>query len=107
MMLLPDRVICPNEFNLPCELKANGKVGQSTAEQAWGLNQSTRWVGAEGVLRGQASIAEFQASHNSHQGLHSRVVLEIPSEAYILQLSFQLVDRKPVIPTARRPLRPF
>lgn len=58
-------------------LEENFNQSRSPDIEHWKPRQHTRWTIEEGVLRGQPSTREFQASQDHHQGLEPR--LSIPS----------------------------
>jgi hypothetical protein len=104
LMLVPDKVLFADEFNQP---KAELKAKKNDDTEAWLPNQGTRWTIVDGVLRGRASSAEYQAAHETHKGVHPRIVLTKTPENYILRLSLRLVDGTPYEATKRRSVPPF
>jgi hypothetical protein len=74
---------------------------------AWNPNQGTQWKVTAGVLRGEASTAAFQAAHETHKGVHPRIVLTKTPADYVLRCSFRLLDGIPYDPMKRRSVAPF
>ena len=101
--LMPDQVLYQDDFSKPSEIATTKKQ----AELPWIVNQGTRWEVVEGVLRGRASSAEFQAANKTHQGVHPRIVLHATPEKYVLQFSMRLVDGIPFETGKRRSVAPF
>jgi hypothetical protein len=101
--LMPDQVLYQDDFSKPSEIATT----KQQAELPWIVNQGTRWEVVEGVLRGRASSAEFQAAHETHQGLHPRIVLQATPEKYVLQFSMRLVDGIPFEAGKRKSVAPF
>jgi hypothetical protein len=101
--LMPDQVLYQDDFSKQSEIATNKKQ----AELPWIVNQGTRWEVAEGVLRGRASSAEFQAANKTHQGVHPRIVLQATPEMYVLQFSMRIVDGMPFEPGKRKSVTPF
>ncbi|MEI7652098.1 MAG: hypothetical protein WCJ96_08830 [Verrucomicrobiota bacterium] len=104
-LLIADQPVFADDFSQPRELKA--VAAKSPTVGAWNPNQGTRWKVADGVLRGEASTAEYQAAHDTHKGVHPRIVLTKTPAEYILQLSFRLVDGKAFIAGERKSVAPF
>jgi hypothetical protein len=103
--LVPDQVVFADDFSVPRELK--GVAAKSPLIGAWNPNQGTRWAVADGVLRGEASTAAFQAAHETHKGIHPRIVLTKTPASYILRCSFRLLDGLPYDAAKRRSVPPF
>ena len=57
-------------------------------KENWKARQHTRWAIEEGVLRGQPSTKEFQASQDHHQGLEPRI--SIPSCPQEFAIAFSM-----------------
>jgi hypothetical protein len=104
-LLIPDKVIFTDDFSLPRELKA--VAAKSPQVGAWNPNQGTRWKIADGVLKGEASSAEYQAAHDTHKGVHPRIVLTKTPADYVLKFSLRLVDGKPFVAGQRKSVPPF
>jgi len=104
-MLIPDQVVFADDFSAPRELKA--LPAKSPQVGAWNPNQGTRWKVADGVLRGEASSPEFQASHDTHKGVHPRIVLTKTPADYVLKFSLRLIDGKPFVAGERKSVPPF
>ena len=83
LMLVPDKVLFEDDFSQPRELKA--VAAKSPQIGAWNPNQGTRWKVADGVLKGEASSPEFQAAHETHKGVHPRIVLTRTPADYVLK----------------------
>jgi len=103
--LLPDQKIFTDDFSEVRELKA--QPAKSPTVGAWNPNQGTRWKIEGGVLKGEASSAEYQASHDTHKGVHPRIVLTKTPADYVLKFSLRLVDGKPYLADQRRSIPPF
>lgn len=101
--LVPDQVLYADDFSKARAIAINK---QQTAEP-WVPNQGTRWEVVNGVLRGRASSAEFQASHETHKGVHPRIVLQNTPEKYALRFSMRIVDGIPFEAGKRRSVSPF
>ena len=104
-LLIPDKVIFADDFSQPRELKA--VAAKSPQVGAWNPNQGTRWVVADGVLKGAASTAEYQAAHDTHKGVHPRIVLTKTPADYVLKFSMRLIDGKPFVAGERKSVPPF
>ena len=105
LMLVPDKVLFEDDFSQPRELKA--VAAKSPKIGAWNPNQGTRWKVADGVLKGEASSPEFQAAHETHKGLHPRIVLTKTPADYVLKFSMRLIDGKPFDAGQRKSVPPF
>ena len=103
--LVPDQKVFEDDFSQVRELKA--LPAKSPAIGAWNPNQGTRWKVVDGVLRGEASAPEYQASHDTHKGVHPRIVLTKTPADYVLKFSLRLVDGKPYVADQRRSVAPF
>jgi hypothetical protein len=101
--LIPDKVLYQDDFSKPSEIATSKKQ----TELPWVINQGTRWEVVDGVLRGRASSAEYQAEHETHQGVHPRIVLQATPEKYVLQFSMRLVDGIPFDSVKRKSVAPF
>ncbi len=104
-MLIPDKVVFQDDFSQPRELKA--VAAKSPQVGAWNPNQGTRWKVADGVLKGEASSAEYQAAHDTHKGVHPRIVLTKTPADYVLKFSMRLIDGKPFVAGQRKSVPPF
>lgn len=105
LWLVPDQKIFADDFSQVRELKA--LPAKSPAVGDWNPNQGTRWKIVDGVLRGEASSAEYQAAHETHKGVHPRIVLTRTPAEYVLKFSMRLVDGKPFVADQRRSIPPF
>jgi hypothetical protein len=101
--LVPDQVLYTDDFSKPRPVAIN----RQNPTEPWMINQGTRWEMVDGVLRGRASSAEFQAKHETHKGLHPRVVLQTTPEKYVLRFSMRLIDGIPFEAGKRRSIAPF
>jgi hypothetical protein len=54
--------------------------------------QHTRWSIEDGVLRGQPSTTEFQASQNHHQGLEPRLSIPSCPDEFAIQFSIRFLE---------------
>jgi hypothetical protein len=104
-LLIPDKVVFADDFSQPRELKA--VAAKSPQVGAWNPNQGTRWKVADGVLKGEASSTEYQASHETHKGVHPRIVLTKTPADYVLKFSLRLIDGKPFVAGQRKSVPPF
>lgn len=103
LWLVPDRVIYTDDFSKPREIA----IRKQQSDKPWVINQGTRWEVADGVMRGRASSAEYQAKHETHKGVHPRIVLQTTPEKYVLLFSMQIIDGIPFDVTKRRSVPPF
>ncbi len=104
LMLQPDKVTFTDDF---AQARGPLTVKRTDTDAAWLPNQGTRWSVVDGVLRGQASSPEYQSAHDTHKGVHPRIVLAKTPENYILSLSMRLVDGTPFEAGKRRSVSPF
>jgi hypothetical protein len=104
-LLIPDKVLFADDFSHPGELKA--VAAKNPQVSTWGPNQGTRWTVADGVLKGEASTAEYQASHDTHKGVQPRIVLTRMPADYVLKFSMRLIDGKPFVADDRKSVPPF
>lgn len=104
-LLIPDKVVFADDFSEARELKA--VAAKSPQVGAWNPNQGTRWKVADGVLKGEASSAEYQAAHDTHKGVHPRIVLTKTPADYILRFSMRVIDGKPFVAGQRKSVPPF
>jgi hypothetical protein len=104
-LLIPDKVLFADDFSQAGELKA--AAAKSPQVSAWNPNQGTRWKIADGVLKGEASTAEYQTSHDTHKGVHPRIVLTKTPADYVLKFSMRLIDGKPFVAGERKSVPPF
>ena len=103
--LVPDQVLFADDFSQP---RGEIKLDRKKAPNApWVPNQGTRWEVVDGVLRGRASSPEFQASHETHRGVHPRMVLSKTPEKYVLRFSMRLIDGIPFEAGKRKSVAPF
>lgn len=105
LMLIPGDKVFRDDFSQPRELKASNPKAAELG--AWNPNQGTQWKVVDGVLRGEASTPAYQASHDTHKGVHPRIVLTKTPAEYLLQFSFRLVDGKPFVAGERKAVPPF
>lgn len=103
--LVPDQVIFSDDFAQPRgELQVNRR---NQPEAPWMPNQGTRWTVVDGVLRGQASSPDYQAKHDTHKGVHPRIVLTKTPDKYVLRFSMRLIDGVPFEAGKRKSVAPF
>ncbi len=109
LMVETDKVIFLDDFTQAREIKAaaGAAAKNATAPQPWNPNQGTRWTVADGVLKGQASTPEYQSSHDSHKGVHPRIVLNATPAEYAVKFSFRLIDGKAFDAANRKSVSPF
>lgn len=82
LMNVPAKVVYSSDFD------AAAPVNKSD----WQRRQGTRWTIANGVLRGQQSSPEFQASKSDHQGFDPRIKsLKTPPQ-FIAKFSVRFID---------------
>ena len=103
--LVPDQLVFADDFSQARELKA--VPAKSPAIGDWNPNQGTRWKVVDGVLRGEASSPDYQAAHDTHKGVHPRIVLTRTPANFVLKFSLRLVDGKPYVADQRRSVAPF
>lgn len=58
----------------------------------WNPRQHTRWAMESGVLRGQPSTQEFQASQDHHQGLEARLSIPSCPDEFAIQFSIRFLE---------------
>ena len=104
LWLVPDQVIFTDDFS---QHRGEVKARRQDADAAWIPNQGTRWEVTDGVLRGHASSAEYQTSHDTHKGVHPRIVLAKTPEKYVLRFSMRLIDGIPFEAGKRKSVPPF
>ena len=104
LMLVPDQAIFCDDFATP---RGELTVKKTDSEAPWIPNQGTRWEVVDGVLRGRASSPEYQASHETHKGVHPRIVLAKTSQNYVLRFFMRIVDGAPFDAAKHRSVPPF
>ena len=100
--LVTDQTIYADDFSKPREIG-----GRKQGDEPWAINQGTRWEVSDGVLRGRASSADYQAKHDTHKGVHPRIVLQKTPEKYVLRFSMRIVDGTPFVAGKRKSVPPF
>ena len=103
--LLPDTEIFADNFS-----DARGEIKldrRNLPDAPWQPNQGTRWEVIDGVLRGHASSPEFQASRETHKGVHPRMVFSRTPQTYILRFDMRIIDGIPFEPGKRKSVAPF
>lgn len=103
LWLVPDQLIYSDDFSKPREIGTR----KQQSDEPWITNQGTRWEIADGVLRGRASTPDYQAKHETHKGIHPRIVLQKTPDKYVLRLSLRIVDGVPFEIGKRRSVPPF
>jgi hypothetical protein len=83
----PNQVLLKEDF---------GKPGDDVKAH-WGPRQGTRWSIADGVLRGQPSTPEYQASRKDHKGLEPRVSCTAMPKEYVIEFSIRFMDGKATV----------
>lgn len=101
--LVPGQVLYTDDFSKPRAIATR----KDQADEPWIINQGTRWEIADGVLRGRPSSEDYQAKHETHKGVHPRVVLQTAPEKYVLRFSMRLIDGIPFEAGKRRSVAPF
>ncbi len=77
LMAMADKVVLQDDFSKDGPVKK----GQ------WGARQGTRWEVKAGVLLGQPSTPEYQASHKDHKGFEPRVSAPVTPAQFIAKFS--------------------
>lgn len=86
VMVQPEKVTLKDDFS---SVKTLAKGG------AYAALQGTRWVIADGVLRGQPSSPEYQASKKDHKGLEPRVAISAPAGDFMAEFSVRFIGGQP------------
>jgi hypothetical protein len=81
IMCAPDKVVLHDDFSTP------GPINK----QQWEPRQGTQWKIEDGVLRGQPSTSEHQASVPSHKGLEPRIAAPGTPREFIAKFSVRFV----------------
>ena len=84
IMCVPDQVVLHDDFSTP------GPINK----QQWEPRQGTQWKIEDGVLRGQPSTPEHQASAPSHKGLEPRIAAPGTPREFIAKFSVRFVGGK-------------
>jgi hypothetical protein len=79
-MVQPDAVVLHEDF---------GKV-QKPDRKIWQPRQNTQWSVVDGMLHGQPSTKEFQASRKDHQGFEPRVAIATDLKNYVIEFRFRV-----------------
>lgn len=82
LMAVPDQVILQADFSVPGPLN----------KDHWRPLQGTQWKIADGVLLGQPSTPEFQASKPDHKGLEPRINCPAAPRECIARLSVRFSE---------------
>lgn len=82
ILAVPDQVVLEDDFSRPNPLKKGD----------WQKRQGTRWAVDKGVLRGQQSSAEFQASKKDHFGYEPRLSIPATPPEFVAAFSFRFMD---------------
>lgn len=95
LMLVPDQVLVQDDFS----------TAKPLDRETWRIGQGTQWTVQDGVLRGQPSTPEFQASHKTHKGLEPRLGLAKCPPTYIVRFSIRYLGGNPTpnLPDRRVP----
>ena len=56
----------------------------------WQARQHTRWSVVDGMLHGEPSAPEYQASRNDHRGLEPRLMIRTDLQDYIVEFRFRI-----------------
>lgn len=64
--------------------------GSSVDKKLWQARQHTRWSVMDGMLHGEPSTAEYQASRKDHQGLEPRLMIQTELKDYIIKFRFRI-----------------
>ncbi|MEZ5362050.1 MAG: hypothetical protein R2748_06815 [Bryobacterales bacterium] len=64
--------------------------GATLDTKLWQSRQHTRWSIADGVLHGQPSTPEYQASRKDHQGLEPRLMIRTDLKDYAIEFRFRV-----------------
>ena len=82
LMVVPGDLVLQDDFSKP------GPIQKSE----WLKRQGTRWVMADGVLRGLPSSEEYQANKSHHRGLEARVSVPKTPAQFVAKFSFRFLD---------------
>ncbi len=63
-------------------------------KEVWQRRQGTRWEIENGVLRGQQSSPEFQASRKDHFGYEPRLSIPVTPAEFVASFSIRFIDGK-------------
>ncbi len=75
----PDKVVLKESFS-----------GGAADAKLWQSRQHTRWSVVDGMLHGQPSTAEYQASRKDHQGFEPRLMIRTELDDYIVDFRFRI-----------------
>ena len=78
-MAQPDELVLHEDFSSP-----------DLDRKLWQARQHTRWSVVDGMLRGEPSTAEYQASRGDHQGLEPRLMIRTELQDYIVEFRFRI-----------------
>lgn len=85
LMAQPDKVV----------LKADFESAAPLPRETWSPRQGTRWAVETGMLHGQPSTAEYQASRKDHKGFEPRLSIPACPREYIISFSIRFTGGKP------------
>ena len=79
-MTQPDKVVLDEDFS----------AAKTPERKLWQPRQNTRWSVVDGMLRGEPSTAEFQASRKDHQGFEPRLMIANDLSDYVIEFRFRV-----------------
>jgi hypothetical protein len=78
-MAQPDALVLSEDFSSP-----------GLDAKLWQARQHTRWSVVDGMLHGEPSTAEYQASRKDHQGFEPRLMIQTELQDYIVEFRFRV-----------------
>jgi hypothetical protein len=84
LLAVPGEVIVQDDFSIAHPLD----------KRIWQRRQGTRWEIENGVLRGQQSSPEFQASKKDHFGYEPRLSIPVTPAEFVASFSIRFIDGK-------------
>jgi hypothetical protein len=81
LLAIPDKIVLEADFGKARNLPKN----------IWQRRQGTRWAVAEGVLRGEQSSPEYQASKKDHFGYEPRLSIPVTPANFIASFRIRFV----------------
>ena len=81
LLAMPDKVVLETDFGKPTSLP----------KSIWQRRQGTRWTVANGVLRGEQSSPEYQATKQDHFGYEARLSIPITPANFIASFRIRFI----------------
>ena len=82
LLTIPDQVVLEADFEKPMPLP----------KDIWQRRQGTRWTIADGVLRGEQSSPEYQASKQDHFGYEPRLSVPVTPANFIASFRIRFIE---------------